>query len=413
MATLIISISSDSLEESVGSFTSRVVMFGTIPTVTPIVLEVAVVVASPAGVLDLDIHTTSEASDDSSGSDSLVSHSSLDSHEVVVARWRGKEIPLGQPYYTHPNGVLRMLTARKRVHPFLARIPSNHSPSSVTTVAPVDVPGPATRDTPVPTADHLPTPSPSAGPSQKRCRSLATSVPITTPTPRALSFARVDLLLPHKRIRGPLVALSLEDSSEESMEAGSGEDIDSNVMANIEAYIVVEVAETDEIRAETRGGKWVGSGRFGSWVKWVLGRTVHGSNRLPPLAETEDGFEGDDEVEDETESITRGTMEIRLIELRFLFGGLLTLRRSRRLERSEHWLMREMTMLRERVSMLEGRNMRLRGDLAEERELADSIGRCLSYVQEELRQIRSSCYYGMMDFRRLETFAMRRLGYRP
>ncbi|GKA97678.1 ribonuclease H-like domain-containing protein [Tanacetum coccineum] len=40
--------------------------------------------------------------------------------------------------------------------------------------------------------------------------------------------------------------------------------------------------------------------------------------------------------------------------------------------------------------MLEGSNMRLRGDLAEERERADSLGRHLSYVQEELRQIRST-----------------------
>ncbi|GKE93830.1 hypothetical protein Tco_1574925, partial [Tanacetum coccineum] len=74
---------------------------------------------------------------------------------------------------------------------------------------------------------------------------------------------------------------------------------------------------------------------------------------------------------------------------------------------------RKMTRLRERVSMLEGSNMRLRGDLVEERERANSIGCRLSYVQEEWRQIRSSRYYDRMDFRRLETFAMRCLGYCP
>ncbi|GKF22561.1 hypothetical protein Tco_0074883, partial [Tanacetum coccineum] len=214
MATLIISISSDSLEDSVGSFTSRVVMF-----------------------------------DDSSSSDSFVSHSSLDSHE---------DIPLGQPFRTHPNGVLRMLTARKRVHPFLVHIlvnrrrsiffvsslprkrcraspysSSSDSPSSVAIVAPADVPGHATRDKPVPTADHSPTPSPFTGPSPKRCRSSATLVHLATPTPGALSSARADLLLPRKRIGGPSAALSSEDNSEESMEVGSGEDIDSDVMADI------------------------------------------------------------------------------------------------------------------------------------------------------------------------------------
>nr|GEX64561.1 hypothetical protein [Tanacetum cinerariifolium] len=65
---------------------------------------------------------------------------------------------------------------------------------------------------------------------------------------------------------------------------------------------------------------------------------------------------------------------------------------------------REMIRLHERVIMLEGSNMRLRGGLAEERERADSIGRHLSDVQEELRQIRSSRYCDRMDFRRLETF---------
>ncbi|GKC32404.1 hypothetical protein Tco_1039698, partial [Tanacetum coccineum] len=121
MATSIISISSDSSMESVGLSTSRVVMFGTIPIVVPAILEVATaVVALPTGVLDLDVHSTletdpfedlsspvhapavhivslflhsfdsSEAFDNSSRSDSLESLSSLDSHEIVVSRWRGK-----------------------------------------------------------------------------------------------------------------------------------------------------------------------------------------------------------------------------------------------------------------------------------------------------------------------------------
>ncbi|GJT64724.1 hypothetical protein Tco_1016204 [Tanacetum coccineum] len=61
MATLIISISLDSLEESVGSSTSQIVMFDTIPIVIHAILKVAAIVASPVGILNLDIHTTSEA----------------------------------------------------------------------------------------------------------------------------------------------------------------------------------------------------------------------------------------------------------------------------------------------------------------------------------------------------------------
>ncbi|GJS53253.1 hypothetical protein Tco_0626615 [Tanacetum coccineum] len=70
-----------------------------------------------------------------------------------------------------------------------------------------------------------------------------------------------------------------------------------------------------------------------------------------------------------------------------------------------------MTRMRERISVLERSNMRLMGALAEERERADSVWRRMGYIQDELRQIHSSRYYDRMDFKRLETFAMRRLGY--
>ncbi|GKB97536.1 hypothetical protein Tco_0983673 [Tanacetum coccineum] len=58
MAALVISISSDSSDESVGSSTSRIILFGIIPAKIPIILPRApeagvTVVASPTGVLDL------------------------------------------------------------------------------------------------------------------------------------------------------------------------------------------------------------------------------------------------------------------------------------------------------------------------------------------------------------------------
>ncbi|GKF75379.1 hypothetical protein Tco_0224823, partial [Tanacetum coccineum] len=42
-----------------------------------------------------------------------------------------------------------------------------------------------------------------ASPSRKRSRSPATSIPLSSPTPRALSSARADLLPSPKRIRSP------------------------------------------------------------------------------------------------------------------------------------------------------------------------------------------------------------------
>ncbi|GJW12813.1 hypothetical protein Tco_1578640 [Tanacetum coccineum] len=63
----------------------------------------------------------------------------------------------------------------------------------------------------------------------------------------------------------------------------------------------------------------------------------------------------------------------------------------------------------DRIGVLERDNMSLRGMLCVEKERVDSLRRHMMYAQEELRQIRMSRYYDRADFRRLETFAMRRL----
>ncbi|GJR76359.1 hypothetical protein Tco_0088724 [Tanacetum coccineum] len=94
-------------------------------------------------------------------------------------------------------------------------------------------------------------PSSSAGPSCKRCRSPTTLVTLATFTPRALVHVRADLFPPRKRIRGSSAALSLEDTIKESLEVGSEEDIDFDVWADIEADIAAKLPSADEIRAET------------------------------------------------------------------------------------------------------------------------------------------------------------------
>ncbi|GJY71800.1 hypothetical protein Tco_0475503 [Tanacetum coccineum] len=72
MAAPVISISLDLSDESVGSSIPRVILFGSIPTMIPVVPEIpsevlvapevaAVAVASPVGVLELDTHSSSES----------------------------------------------------------------------------------------------------------------------------------------------------------------------------------------------------------------------------------------------------------------------------------------------------------------------------------------------------------------
>ncbi|GJU86571.1 hypothetical protein Tco_1294117 [Tanacetum coccineum] len=411
MAAPVILISSYSSEESVGSSTSRVIWFGTIPTnipgaKTPIIPPVApeaeaAIVASPVGVLDLIVYSStdsnlsddlpspehastlpatspflysdsSEASSDSSNSVSSDRPLSPDSHETTIARWRSKivptppgiprrsgilvlpsqEIPLGRPYRTQPDGVLKMLTAKKRVHPFPARILANHrrfnfsqsssprkrrrssssslssdSPSATIVVTPADVPGSSTRVTPTTTTidDSL------AGPSRKRCRSPTTSVPLAIPALGTLSSTRVDLLPPHKRFRSSSAALSLEDNIEGSMEIGSEEeDIDSDVMADVEADITAEATTATEFRTEV-----------------------------------DVRFEGDEEEEEEeAESSARGTVEIgvdRIVEPVGSDDNLVPVANEGSREAMTKEAQR--TRLLDRIRVLKRDNMRLQGML--------------------------------------------------
>ncbi|GKC73867.1 hypothetical protein Tco_1119750 [Tanacetum coccineum] len=178
----IISILSDTSEESVGSHAPRVILFGAIPAIIPVIPEVPIIPAdpivtpevgavsfvSPFGVLDLVDYSPSSDSDpskdslppapdlplvspflcsddkeadgefdpaeqrpESSSHDTLAPLSEFPLAPVVappgirrcsVTLIRpGEAIPLGRPYRTHPNGPRKLLTARNRVRPLPAR----------------------------------------------------------------------------------------------------------------------------------------------------------------------------------------------------------------------------------------------------------------------------------------------------
>ncbi|GJU69601.1 hypothetical protein Tco_1255860 [Tanacetum coccineum] len=182
MVALIISISSDTSEESVDSYAPRVILFGVIPAIILVIPEVPVVLAdpivtpevgtvsilSPAGVLNLVDYSPSSDSDPSEDSLPLVpdlpsvspflcsddteangesepaeqrpvssSHDTLaplsefplapvvappgiHRRPAILVR-PGEAILFGRPYCTHLNGSCKLLTARKRVRPIPAR----------------------------------------------------------------------------------------------------------------------------------------------------------------------------------------------------------------------------------------------------------------------------------------------------
>ncbi|GJU81006.1 hypothetical protein Tco_1283371 [Tanacetum coccineum] len=276
MVAPIISISSDLSEESVGSHSPRVILFGAIPTIIPVIPEVPIVLANPivasevgevpavsaTRVLDLEADGESEPAEQRPERHESFTPSSEFPLAPVVAppgihRWPsilirpGDAIPFSRPYRTHLNGHRKLLTARKRVGPIKThrlawRRVSQHSsdrhssPDSSFLGSPLDhslsghtPPYTTDADTSTPRSAPLSTPytpttsesslgssskrsldssSPSSGPSRKRCRSLTASVPSPTHVWRSIAHTPVDLLPPCKWFRD---SYSPEDSEEE------------------------------------------------------------------------------------------------------------------------------------------------------------------------------------------------------
>ncbi|GJY58196.1 hypothetical protein Tco_0458088 [Tanacetum coccineum] len=335
MAIFFISMSSDSSEESVGTSTTRVILFGKIPTAIPTTVPIVdppiVHVDTPLiptetlaipPILSTLPHTSPFIYTDSSNSDTFERPPSQDPYE------RGSEFD--------------------RYHQ--AVLHRGHSLPDYSVHAPTTIP---------------------AGLSRKICRSLVVSVPLATFIPGALSLVRVDLLPPRKRISGTITTSNYDESTEESYEAYTKPDIDSDVQADINVDIVA--AEATAAREADVG------------VKFSI---------------RSDG-------EDEAETRNRGTIKIGVNKVSEV--------KSAQIEQGRRMLafIEQRAVMLNRIEVLERDNMRLREMLCVERERVNNLRCHMSYTQEELRQIRVSRYYDQAEFRRLKTFAIRRLGYRP
>ncbi|GKC55259.1 hypothetical protein Tco_1078004 [Tanacetum coccineum] len=367
MVDSVILISYDSSEESVGSSTSQVILFGRIPNVIPADVSTTVhavpemaaaVVAPPVGVLDLDIHATSETDTfedtsspvhalaapitslflcldssksfgDFSDSDSPDSLSPPDSHETVIARWRIKRLRDPSSAYHHK-----------------------------------------------------------------------VSVKVST---------KID------------IKDSIKTGAEGDIERDTKSYIDSDIMADIEANIAAEAATTIEADAPANAVaavKGVGDDEAEDDAEC----SARGTVEIKVNVVTEPEVPNDILVPTIAESGARETFDIGLdVVIQQLYAHMLEfpVQRIANIEEEQRALeVRAITVdtkrnrMLERISVLEGSVMRLRETLTMERERTASVEHCLSYVMEELRRIRLTYQYNKMYFKRLETFAMRRLGYR-
>ncbi|GJS77573.1 hypothetical protein Tco_0727454 [Tanacetum coccineum] len=361
MVAPIILISSDSSDESVGSSSSRIILFGTIlteiPTETHVIPPVApeaetARVASPAGVLDLITYSST----DSNTSEDLPSPEHFSTIPATLPFLRTDSF---EAFDSDSSDRPLSLDSHETVYSCLAR-PGDTLGSHLRTLTMWLV----LR------GDNMEESTPIY---HARVQwSLTTSVPSAIPDLGALSPTYADLLPLRKRFRSSSARLSIEASIEGSIEIGSEEeDIDSDILADIDADIAAKAATAGEFRVET-----------------------------------DVGVEGDEEAKEEAESSAKGTIEIRIerateleitedipapvtdegdretfdigldVVIQELYDHMVDIlvqriadveEEQRRQEVRALSDKREMTRLRERDSMLEGSNMRLRGALAEER----------------------------------------------
>nr|GEU92319.1 hypothetical protein [Tanacetum cinerariifolium] len=336
MIAFFISISAESSEESIGSSISRVILFGTIPTVipadvstiVPAVPEVTDVVAPPSGALDLDIHATSETdlfkdssspvhklvapitslflcsyssepSRDLFDSDSPDSLSPPDSHETVVARWRSK--------------VALCLLSSPSTHVLPSTTITSHALCQI-----------------VPTPPEIP------------------RQPAILILPDYL-FNRSDLFPPHKRMRDPsstyyhevTIEVNIEIDIKDSIETGAEGDIkrdtesdnDSDIMADIEADIAAEATsaiEADVAVDVVAAVEGVGDDEAKIDVESSAKGTFELGVEVVTKTEVPDGRIADIEEEkraQETRAITADTKRARLLDMiRDLKGSNIGLR---------------------------------------------------------------------------------------
>ncbi|GKE22414.1 hypothetical protein Tco_1433926 [Tanacetum coccineum] len=277
----------------------------------------------PIPMVDLDYSSSDHFSSDDSSSDSSPSSSSKTSSDSSADTLSDSTSSRSSSDHSLPTPSSGMRPS----HHLCSLVPSIHHSSA------------AIFDRP----SHN---SSSASPSPKRSRSLAASVPLSSPTLRALSYAHADLLPSPKRIRSSKSATDLEVSSAKGSEP---------------YRVVVEAIDQEEIKTGVRGP-----------VEVRVDRVTHlvVADDIPKPAK-----EGDVEV---IESVQRDQGH-RIVATRQQSADML-----------------------ERIRELEQDNMRLRDmmDVASQR-VSRSQRRELG-VQREMRQVWHFRFYNRRRIARLE-----------
>ncbi|GJX15496.1 putative reverse transcriptase domain-containing protein [Tanacetum coccineum] len=379
MAAPIISISSNSSEESLGSHAPRVILFGAFC------------------YFPLDY---SSSSDSNPSEDSLPPAPDLplvspflcfdDSEADATLIRPGEAIPFGRPYQTYLNGPRKMLSARKRVRPIPARrlawrrvslafigLSRRSEAFRRWRSAPLSTPyPPTTSDSSLGSSSKrsLDSSSLSSRPSHKRCRSPTASVPSPTRVSRSIAPTPADLLPHRKSFRD---SYSPEDSGEEHMEVDT-----------TDAEAVVDVGISKGVVAYLEDGVGMGFEITASYVR-------------------------EDDEEFEAEASAADTREIVVDPLaigdsfEFSRGGIPDLKDT------IYDIVHYMSEVRlDRTTEIDTTQRQLEASYIE-RDRIDSLRWHMALSQEEFRQVRRDRDDTRRRLRRLESYVERHLGFRP
>ncbi|GJZ61612.1 hypothetical protein Tco_0617749 [Tanacetum coccineum] len=438
MAISVISISSDSSEDSVGTPAGQVILLGTIPTTIP---DTTPVITLPATQTDTPVIPTetpiiaptippslyyTPASPDYSPASDLESDPSEDPSSDHIPLLptispflssdddtTNSDTPDTPPSPTHGTPFTE-ITASTHRSPIIPRrrvmilspgqpIPhgrphsANHSSSDSSSEASSDFHSDASSD---PSSRHSLSdhsspdlPSTSAGPSRKRRRSLMTYVPALSPVSGALSLVRADLIPSPKRVKdfGYLADVEV-DPREISLRD------DAIMLLGIDARVVVEAVDRDETETGVRGP-----------VEVRVERVTH-----PAMPEDipEPAQEGAVEVTYETlgdlvQRFHDHTQAIPVHRIQAIEG--VQREQGHRIVGVESAVI----ALTKRIAELERDNKRLRGTASVESQRVDRLQRGMSRMQRELRQMRRLRFYDRVRVGRLEACARKHIGYHP
>ncbi|GKA80577.1 hypothetical protein Tco_0787269 [Tanacetum coccineum] len=413
MTAPVITISFDATEESVGSVFLRVILFGTIPTKVPIVLDIPTDIPTapelPA-VSPFLCSDDSKSDPESEPADEIPErHVSLRPFSAMILVAPIPPAPSTKTTTTslacdiltpvintslairiHIRTTIRKSTLGLR--PVMTPAESSSTASlQGKQISPEDhsyhsseaarfPSGPLTCRRPQCLDYATSTSSSSVGPSRKRSRSSATSVPSTFHTAGALSSARADLLPPHKRYRDIRADIKAKTATTVVTVDGLGiKPVMIVVKMGLEPGLAVFESESEPEEAEADDKADVEiqpEGTVEIGVDVTIGIDI--PNDLLML----DAIERLEKLEEGVQGMYEHILEIPLQRIEDIKARQ-TNQQARNLIVDD-----ERSSLLERVAALECSNTKLQDALGVERVRADSLQRRLGYVEDELRHIR-------------------------